>query len=186
MTASAGGQRACHATGCAGPRRPFRCFTGIHPSLVGTANCHDAVVSHAERVAVELVAETVRAAPECIAANHCRVEGVEGAALVLRNMLGGKKMRLRARVVVNAAGAWIDTVKATLGMPTRHNEGTKGSHLVLDNPQLLAALDGSGFSWDDGHGRMCIMYPFEDRVLLRATDQRTDNPIMSRGVVYER
>ena len=47
-----------------------------------------------------------------------------------------------ARVVVNASGPWTDLTNTALGEPTRYMGGTKGSHIVVDHPELLAACNG--------------------------------------------
>ena len=82
----------------------------------------------------------------------------------------GRLRRVRADVVVNAGGAWIDGVNAALGLPTRLMGGSKGSHLVVDNPRLLAALDGRMVYFGTPGGRVNLVYPFSGRVLVGATD----------------
>lgn len=151
-------------------------FKGLHPAACGTSSYFDARISHAERIAFELVEDGMTAGLRCLALNHCVLDRFENGRAVLRDALDGGTFQLRPQVIVNAAGAWIDEVNERLGAPSRLIDGTKGSHLVLDHPELLDALAGSAFSWDDGGGRMCVMYPFGGRVLLGSTDIRVAHP----------
>jgi glycerol-3-phosphate dehydrogenase len=54
--------------------------------------------------------------------------------------------------------------------------GTKGSHLVLDHPALRDALDGRMAYFEAVDGRVCIVYPFLDRVLVGSTDIPVEDP----------
>src|SRR5690606_5150408 len=77
---------------------------------------------------------------------------------------------------VNATGAWLDrSAEALAGMGARII-GTKGSHLVLHHPQLHAALDGRMAYFEASDGRVCIVYPFLDRVLVGSTDIPVEDP----------
>ena len=154
-----------------------RRFKGLHPAVRGTASYFDARISHAERIALELVRDGLEVANgRCLALNHCALESHRDGLVVLRDTLTRQVFELRPRVIVNAGGAWIDEVNARLGIPGQLIDGTKGSHLVVEHPALLEALAGSAFSWDDGYGRMCVMYGLDDRVLLGSTDIRVSHP----------
>ena len=79
-------------------------------------------------------------------------------------------------MIVNATGAWIDDSAATLG--ARLNErlvsGTKGSHLILENPVLMSALNGQMIYFEHSDGRVCIVFPYLGRVLAGSTDLRVN------------
>ena len=83
---------------------------------------------------------------------------------------------LRPRIVVNAAGPWIDRVNATLGEETRLIGGTKGSHILLDHPELLRALDGRMIYFEADDGRICLVFDYLGRALVGSTDIRADDP----------
>ena len=148
----------------------------IHPAVRGVATYYDAAISQAERLNLELVEDGLRACPAGAVLNHCAVETVRDGAVVLVDRLAGRRLAVRPRLVVNATGAWIDGVNRTLGIARPLIGGTKGSHLVLDCPELHGALAGRAFSFDDGRGRLCIVYPMGRTVLLGSTDIRIDDP----------
>ena len=149
-----------------------RRFPALHPAVRGYASYYDAKIFYPERIAAELVADALAVEPAAIALNHCALAGRDGATVLLRDEIGGRVWRVRPTVVVNAGGAWIDSVNRNLAETPALIGGTKGSHLVLHNPELSAALAGSAFLWDDGAGRMCIVYPQLDKVILGSTDIR--------------
>jgi glycerol-3-phosphate dehydrogenase len=54
--------------------------------------------------------------------------------------------------------------------------GTKGSHLIIDNPALMEALDGHMIYYENEDGRICILFPYLGKVLVGSTDIRVDDP----------
>ncbi|NUP74573.1 MAG: FAD-dependent oxidoreductase, partial [Sinomonas sp.] len=87
-----------------------------------------------------------------------------------RDELTGEDFALEADVVVNATGAWTDRTNAALGAGTGLMGGTKGSHVVLDAPELLAACGGREIFFEHTDGRIVLIYPLGDRVLVGTTD----------------
>ena len=78
--------------------------------------------------------------------------------------------------MINAAGPWIDFVNQTIEHKTHFIGGTKGSHLILDHPQLHRATGGSEFFFENKDGRIVLILPFLNRVMVGTTDIRVDNP----------
>jgi glycerol-3-phosphate dehydrogenase len=52
--------------------------------------------------------------------------------------------------------------------------GTKGSHIVLDHPDLLAATGGRELFFENKDGRIVLIYPLKGRVLVGTTDLEHD------------
>ena len=52
--------------------------------------------------------------------------------------------------------------------------GTKGSHIVLDHPELLAATGGRELFFEHKDGRIVLIYPLKGRVLVGTTDIEHD------------
>jgi glycerol-3-phosphate dehydrogenase len=141
-----------------------------------TATFFDAWISHPEWLILELIGDACRDQPRSAAANYCRVMGCAGNILTLRDEITGALVRVTADTVVNASGAWLDRSTAVLGGAGSRVMGTKGSHLVLDHPALRDALEGRMAYFEAVDGRVCIVYPFLDRVLVGSTDIPVDDP----------
>ena len=52
--------------------------------------------------------------------------------------------------------------------------GTKGSHIVLDHPELLAAATAGEIFFEHNDGRIVLIYPLAGRVLVGTTDLEHD------------
>jgi glycerol-3-phosphate dehydrogenase len=176
------------------PRHRFRgraatraAFPALRPSLRFSATYYDAWISHPERLGVELIGDAMAKNPAAIALNYAQLAHTADG-LTLTDTETGRKLPVSARVIVNATGAWIDESAATLG--ARLNErlvsGTKGSHLILDNPALMAALNGHMIYFEHEDGRVCIVFPYLGRVLAGSTDLRVDKAGRTACSVEER
>ncbi|MXZ26608.1 MAG: glycerol-3-phosphate dehydrogenase/oxidase [Caldilineaceae bacterium SB0665_bin_21] len=153
-----------------------RLLPHLTTELKACALYHDALILHPERLIWELVAEGMQRSRQCLALNYVSVAGMSDAQVELRDEATGRELVVEPRIVVNAAGPWIDRVNGNLGQASRLIGGTKGSHLVLDHPNLFAALGGHMIFFEADDGRIVLICPFHDRVLLGTTDIRTDDP----------
>ncbi len=52
--------------------------------------------------------------------------------------------------------------------------GTKGSHIVLDNAELLEACAGREMFFENNDGRIVLIYPLKGRVMVGTTDLEAD------------
>ena len=93
---------------------------------------------------------------------------------MVRDAETGAETAFAASVVINASGPWTDLTNLALGDPTRHMGGTKGSHIVLDHPELLAATGGRELFFENKDGRIVLIYPLKGRVLVGTTDLEHD------------
>lgn len=169
------------------PRHVFRgraetaaLWPDLPDSVQFSATYYDAWISHPERFGMELVLEGLTASPEATAINHLGVTGRDGRQVALRDSLSGEELVVEADLVVNATGAWTDETNAVLfsgtSSPATYVGGTKGSHLVLDHPELMKALHGHMIYFENVDGRVCILFPYLGRVLLGSTDIRVEKP----------
>jgi glycerol-3-phosphate dehydrogenase len=164
------------------PRHRFRgrgatrsTFPALRPSIRFSATYYDAWISHPERLGIELISDAMAQNPQAVALNYARLAG-DGSGLVLTDGETGQSLPVSARMIVNATGAWIDESAATLGarMNERLVSGTKGSHLILENPALMSALNGQMVYFEHSDGRVCIVFPYLGRVLAGSTDLRVN------------
>ncbi|GAA1927281.1 glycerol-3-phosphate dehydrogenase/oxidase [Microbacterium aoyamense] len=158
-----------------GRRRSLAQLPQLNPAVRYTATYWDASLHDPERLAIDLLADGLAAgAGEARAANYTAAVGADGEKVVLRDAESGEEVEFTASVVVNASGPWTDVTNLALGDPTAYMGGTKGSHIVLDNPALLAATGGRELFFEATDGRIVLIYPLKGRVLVGTTDLEHD------------
>jgi glycerol-3-phosphate dehydrogenase len=113
----------------------------------------------------------------CIAANYVAAEGSrrEGTEWVtqVRDVRSGESFPVRSKVLVNAAGPFVDEVNAGNGIATRHRHVfSKGIHLIV--PRITDSKRVLTFFADDG--RLFFAIPMGNRTCIGTTDNRVDNP----------
>lgn len=155
-------------------RRALQEIPPLTPRIVAAGQYYDATVTQPERLVWELVSDGLRASPASRALNHTAIAGTDCEVIRLETPEG--PLSLRPRIVVNAGGPWIDRINDQLGAPSRLIGGTKGSHILLDHPELLAALNGRMIYFEADDGRICLVFDYLGRALVGSTDIRADDP----------
>jgi glycerol-3-phosphate dehydrogenase len=148
----------------------------LNPKILCAATYYDAIMPQAERIGLELMLDGEAANPDAHALNYVSVQAGAGDMVQLTDEISGDTFAVKPRLVINASGAWIDFVNRRLKHPTRFIGGTKGSHIVVEHPELFKTLNGSAIFFENNDGRMCIFAPFYDKVMIGATDIRVDDP----------
>src|SRR5262245_41258943 len=143
--------------------------------LRGVGYYVDDLLLSAEQLCLENVLSAIRHGAR--AHNYCEVEevllrspqGVDGVRV--RDLLSGRVHTVRARVIVNCAGPWVDGVRARAGVAEerpRVVRTTKGIHCVLpritDHALYLPTRDE----------RTVFMIPWREFSLLGTTDTDFD------------
>ena len=153
----------------------LRALPAMNDTVKYTATYWDASVQDPERLALDLLRDGRAAGGNSArAANYVEVVGAHDGAITLRDTETGGEFAFRAAVVINASGPWTDLTNRALGAPTTFMGGTKGSHIVLDNPELLAATAGREIFFEHRDGRIVLIYPLKGRVLVGTTDIEHD------------
>jgi glycerol-3-phosphate dehydrogenase len=148
----------------------------LHEGVVCTASYYDAWISYPERLSLELVLEAEQQGSNLHALNYVRAIGTNGDTVVLADEVSGQSFEIKPRMVINATGAWIDFTNHALRRETQYMGGTKGSHLVIDHPELLLATRGQMLNFANADGRMCFTYPVYGKVIAGATDIPVSDP----------
>ncbi|MHA7245256.1 glycerol-3-phosphate dehydrogenase/oxidase [Arthrobacter tecti] len=146
----------------------------LRPDVKYTATYFDASVHNPERLTLDLLRDGLAANPAARALNYVSAVGSNDDGVILRDELTGRTFQVAADVVVNATGAWVDGTNTALGQRSSFMGGTKGSHIVLDHPELLAACAGREIFFEHSDGRIVLIYPMGERVLVGTTDIETD------------
>lgn len=177
-------QRAMPVHTLRGRDKTHALFPLLDASVIASATYFDALITQPERLCLELVKDTQKELHSTgVALNYARVIGHEGEQVIIRDegepVAAGQRnreIRVSPRLVINAAGPWIDKVNRLFGIEQRYIGGSKGSHLILDHPELHAGLNGHMLYFETGDNRLCLAYPIGDRVLVGTTDIRLDDP----------
>jgi glycerol-3-phosphate dehydrogenase len=113
----------------------------------------------------------------CIAANYVEALGSrrerDGWSTRVRDVIRGRELDVRSRLLVNAAGPDVDTLNRISGQATEHRHlFSKGIHLVVDrvtpNHRALAFFASDG--------RLFFVIPMGARTCIGTTDTRVDTP----------
>ncbi|MCE8019613.1 glycerol-3-phosphate dehydrogenase/oxidase [Halomonas sp. MCCC 1A11036] len=112
-----------------------------------------------------------------VAANYVESLGARrengGWVTQARDVVTGRQFVVRSRVLINAAGPWVDEHNSLTGQATDHRHVySKGIHLIVprltDNRRVLA------FFADDG--RLFFVIPMGPRTCIGTTDTRVERP----------
>lgn len=157
-----------------GRRKSLEKMPSLRSDVKYTATYYDAAVENPERLALDLVTDALATGAHARSVNYVEAVGVAGSAVTLRDTVTGMTFSMDADVVINATGPWTDLTNEALGRPSQFMGGTKGSHIVLDNPELAAACAGSEVFFENSDGRIVLIYPLNGQVLVGTTDLEAD------------
>ncbi|MDQ1113178.1 glycerol-3-phosphate dehydrogenase [Microbacterium testaceum] len=147
----------------------------LNPDLAYTATYFDASMHDPERIALDVLRDGIEAgAGRTQAVNYVSAVGADANGVRVRDEVSGEEFSVKAKVILNTAGPWTDLANSAMGLDTTFMGGTKGSHIVLDNPELLAATGGREIFFEHSDGRIVLIYPLKDRVLVGTTDIDAD------------
>ncbi len=148
----------------------------LNPEIVNTAVYYDGLISNPERLALELALDAEAENPNARALNYVSLVSGSGKNVILRDELTDETVEIEPKLVINAAGPWIDFANHSLGVTTKFIGGTKGSHLVLNHPELRKAIGDNEFFFENKDGRIVLIFPLQDRVLVGTSDIKIEHP----------
>jgi glycerol-3-phosphate dehydrogenase len=155
----------------------------LNAGIKYTATYFDASVHDPERLALDVLADGLAAGPHARAVNYVEAIGTKDGGVLVRDRESGEEFSIFADVVVNASGPWTDLTNKALGRSTEYMGGTKGSHIVLDNQELLDACNGREMFFENNDGRIVLIYPLKGKVMVGTTDLEAD--MSERAVITE-
>lgn len=147
----------------------------VTPKIVAGGIYYDAKISRPERLVYELVKDGLEANANALAANSTALISSSDGTLTFRRP-DDSTFSVRPKLVINAAGPWIDHVNEALGAPSHLIGGTKGSHILLDHPELVHSLNGHMIYFEADDGRICLVYGYLGLALVGSTDIPSADP----------
>jgi len=157
-----------------GRKKSLAALPALDPAIKYTATYFDASLHSPERLALDVLLDGVHEHEGALAANYVEAVGMNATSVQLRDVETGQEFTIGADVIVNASGPWTDLTNEALGAATSFMGGTKGSHIVLDHPELLEATGGREIFFEHSDGRIVLIYPLHGRVLVGTTDIEAD------------
>ena len=137
--------------------------------LIGSALFYDHQITMPERLVIENVISAREAGAGLL--NYVRVEKIEevdhGVVVTAKDTLTGRTSVFRSKVLINAAGPWIDRVRQAGNLD--HQKvifPTKGIHLVLPK------LSNQALFVTSRDGRMFFIIPLGANSLIGTTDTK--------------
>ena len=154
----------------------LKIFPLLNPEIVYTGTYYDGSMPLPERIAVELIIDAVEENKNAIPLNYVSLVSARGNEVTLRDETDGATIIVTPKIVVNAGGPWIDRINGSLNQETEYIGGTKGSHIVIKNSELRAAIGDNEFFFENEDGRIVLIYPLEDKVLIGTSDIEIHDP----------
>ncbi len=146
----------------------------LKEGLLGGASYFDAQVTYAERLVLENAIGAREAGADV--RTHSPVIGItvrkgEVCNVQFMDRASKSEIEVRARMVVNAAGPWVDQVLGSVNraMPTLMG-GTKGSHIIVS--PFAGAPHDAFYVEAAADGRPFFIIPWNGQYLIGTTDLR--------------
>ena len=148
----------------------------LSAKIINTAVYYEGAILQPERLGVELVLDAEAENPNAHALNYVSMVGGMGDTIILRDELTDNNYDVHPKLVINAAGPWIDFTNRKLGLSSSFIGGTKGSHIVVRHPELREAIGENEFFFENEDGRIVLIFPLYDCVLIGTSDIPVEHP----------
>ncbi len=157
-------------------QKSLETWSQLNPNIVNTAVYYDGAILQPERLAVDLILDAEAENPNARSLNYVSMIGGSEDTILLRDELTDETYDVHPKLVINAAGPWIDFTNKKLGLSTRFIGGTKGSHIVVNHDELRQAIGENEFFFENEDGRIVLIFPLYDRVLIGTSDIPVEHP----------
>ncbi|MGE5463870.1 MAG: glycerol-3-phosphate dehydrogenase/oxidase [Syntrophothermus sp.] len=161
-------------------RKSLEKWRPLNPQIVNTAVYYDGLIQQPERLAIEALLDAEAENQNARALNYVSMIGTSEDTLLLRDELTDQTYEVKPRLVINAAGPWIDFTNRKLGFSSGFIGGTKGSHLVIRHDELRKTIGDHEFFFENEDGRIVLILPLFDRILIGTSDIPVENPDEAR------
>jgi len=163
-----------------GRQSALKKYPRLNPAIRYAATYYDGILLSPERFTIELLLDAEKEGGHARALNYVSLVKVNGDKVTLKDEVTGSMYDVQPQLIINAAGPWIDGTNRTLGLSTQYVGPTKGSHLVLDNPELRQAIGDHEFFFENKDGRIVLIFPLFDKVMIGTSDLPIEDPDSAR------
>lgn len=179
-TSAQGGHRVVPKHQFLSRKKSLEKWKALNPEVINTAVYYDGAILQPERLGLELVLDAEAENPNARALNYVSMAGGSEDTILLRDELTDETYDVKPQLVINAAGPWIDFANRKLGLSTGYIGGTKGSHLVIRHEELRKTIGDHEFFFENKDGRIVLLFPLYDHVLIGTSDIPVENPDEAR------
>jgi glycerol-3-phosphate dehydrogenase len=151
-------------------------YPHLNSKIKYAALYYDGQLLSPERMTVEIILDGEDEGKHAKALNYATLTSFNRTHAIIRDLVTGEELIVNPKVIINAAGPWVDDVNDKLGFSDKMIGGTKGSHLVIKNDLLREAVGVSEFFFENKDGRIVLLLPFFDRVIVGTSDLPIENP----------
>ena len=152
-------------------------WPAFNPNLLFAATYYDGGMRSPERLALEILMDGEGEGDHASAVNYLSAVGSEGEKVLLKDELTGEIIPIQPQIVINAGGPWIDFINQDISSQSNYIGGTKGSHLIINHPDLRRAIGNHEIFFEYVDGRIVLIFPYlEDHVMIGSTDLRIEDP----------
>lgn len=141
-----------------------------------SAMYYDGQILSPERLNTEIILEGEAGGKHARALNYASFDRIEDGSVIIMDQKDKQEIKIKPKIIINAAGPWIDRVNSNFGLTTQYIGGTKGSHIIVNNPELREAIGENEFFFENKDGRIVLLFPFFDKVIIGTSDLPIDNP----------
>jgi glycerol-3-phosphate dehydrogenase len=175
-TGAQNGQRAVPKHQLLSRKKSLTRWQHLNPEVINTAIYYDGAILQPERLAVEVLLDAEAENPNARALNYVSMVGGSDDTIIVRDELTDDTYDVKPKLVINAAGPWIDFTNRKLGLSSGYIGGTKGSHLVIRHEALRKTIGDNEFFFENKDGRIVLIFPLYDHVLIGTSDIPVENP----------
>ena len=179
-TSAQGGQRVVPKHQFLSKNKSLARWKLLNPDVINTAIYYDGVILQPERLGVEILLDAEAENPNARALNYVSMVGGSEDTILIRDELTDDTYDVKPKLIINAAGPWIDFTNRKLGLSSGYIGGMKGSHLVVRHEGLRKTIGDHEFFFENQDGRIVLILPLYDHVIIGTSDIPIDNPDEAR------
>jgi glycerol-3-phosphate dehydrogenase len=158
-------------------QRALKKWPAFNPEILFAATYYDGAMTSPERLALEILLDGENEGDHARALNYLSAIESEGDQVKLRDEILSEEFFIKPEIIINAGGPWIDFVNQGLSHKTGLIGGTKGSHLIVNHPELRKAIGDHEIFFEYSDGRIVLIFPYlDEQVMIGSTDIRIEDP----------
>ncbi|RLT98009.1 glycerol-3-phosphate dehydrogenase/oxidase [Ketobacter sp.] len=157
---------------------------GLNPEQLKGASYYTDAITDDARLVLRVLHEALHEGG--LALNYCRAESLlfdsnhDVNGVLVTNQVDGEQQEVKARVVINATGAWVDHLREPVAQE-RTIRPLRGSHIII--PHELAPVADALTLFHPQDKRAVFIFPWENTTVIGTTDLDHDADLNSEPAI---